>query len=77
MKHVFEQHTNCRREHCSVCDGGLAICVICGCIEGSLATECPGFDCYATHGADIYNGKIDFIDGRWQAPTPRSVAGHW
>ena len=50
---------------CMVCDGGLGICTVCHCIEGSLATECPGFDCWKEYGDRIYQGKIDFRDGRW------------
>jgi hypothetical protein len=65
MNHVYEKHENCRREHCSVCDGGLSICTVCRCIEGSLATECPGFDCWRTHGDAIYRGEIDFVGGKW------------
>lgn len=65
MKHSYETHTNCQQRACMVCDGGLAICTVCGCIEGSLATECPGYNCYATHGDRIYAGEIDFVDGEW------------
>lgn len=55
----------CESYACQFCDGGLASCTVCKCIEGSLATECPGFDCYLTHGEDIYQRKIDFKDGQW------------
>jgi len=68
MKHKFEEHKagECTREgHCVICDGGLKVCEICGCAEGSLATECPGYRCYVTHSDLIYDGKVDFINGKW------------
>lgn len=63
--HVYEEHKQCSRLHCPICDGGLAVCTICGCLEGSLASECPGFNCYASHGDRIYNGEVDFRGGEW------------
>lgn len=65
MKHRLEKHEDCQVEYCPVCDGGLAICSVCRCIEGSLASECPGHDCWASHGERIYRGEIDFRDGQW------------
>jgi hypothetical protein len=53
------------RNDCAVCDGGLAVCRVCGCLEGSLATECPGVEAYGEYGDRIYRGEIDFRDGRW------------
>lgn len=63
--HVWETHRNCRKEHCVVCEGGLSICMICGCIEGSLPTDCPGIECWKTHGDAIYDDYIDYIAGEW------------
>jgi len=65
MQHKFVKHTDCTKLHCAVCDGGLAICEVCKCYEGALTTECPGHDCYATHGDAIYSGEIDFQKGQW------------
>lgn len=42
MDHVYEKHENCTRDYCNVCEGGLAICTVCGGMEGSLLPECPG-----------------------------------
>lgn len=42
---------------------------MCGCLEGGLATECPGYRVSADDHDAIYAGEIDFIGGRW-------VAGH-
>jgi len=72
-KHVFEVHEDCYIQHCSVCDGGLAICTVCGLIEGSLTTDCPGEDCWLARGDAIYAGKIDFREGAWVAlPSPHA-----
>jgi hypothetical protein len=61
-----------------VCDRNgqvvLADCKICGLVEGSLATDCPGT---AEHGriVEVYNGNIDFINGHWvEAVSPHSPA---
>lgn len=63
--HVYEKHANCKRMYCMVCEGGLAICSVCGCLEGSLAAECPGFNCWVSHGEAIYQGYIDYFNGAW------------
>lgn len=42
MEHIFEKHTNCTKAHCQICDGGLAICTICGQAENDLEPACPG-----------------------------------
>lgn len=74
--HVYEKHTNCKLDYCSICDGGLSVCTVCGCLEGSLATECPGVQCYATRADRIYAGKIDFRNGKWvELPSPHSPTG--
>lgn len=65
MNHSLIEHEHCEIPYCAICDGGLAVCQVCGCIEGSLASECPGVDCYFTHGDRIYNGEVDFIHGQW------------
>ena len=68
-KHVpVECH--CNHSGCSLCDGGLFLCAVCGNLEGSLPTACPGIRCYATHGDAIYAGLIDFRDGAWLSLAP-------
>lgn len=67
-EHIYERHVNCHTENCIICDGGLSICTVCGCIEASLPTHCPGFNCWATHGQAIYKGEIDFVNGKWIKP---------
>ncbi|MEW6115633.1 MAG: hypothetical protein AB1553_01875 [Nitrospirota bacterium] len=51
--------------HCNICDGGLAICKICGGAEGSLPTECPGEKMIAHQDEAVYAGKLDFFNGQW------------
>jgi hypothetical protein len=73
MEHQYEKHENCRAEgHCMICDGGLSVCTVCQCIEGSLATECPGFSAWKNYGERIYKGEIDFVGGEWVTPNRSS-----
>jgi len=72
MQHEAVVHGpgECLREgSCWICEGGLFLCRVCGCLEGGLATECPGYRVSADDHDAIYAGEIDFIGGRW-------VAGH-
>jgi hypothetical protein len=50
----------------NIVDGGLSLCKICGCLEGGLATECPGENVSMQIQDLIYRGKMDYIDGKWQ-----------
>ena len=62
---------------CSICDGGLSVCTVCGLIEGSLTTDCPGKPSHALYGDNIYAGKIDFKGGKWVSEcSPHTPAGH-
>lgn len=65
MTHVFVKHESCTKDSCMICDGGLGLCTVCGCLEGQLATECPGFDVGQEVGDLIYRGVVDFKDGGW------------
>lgn len=40
--HLWHARKDCTRENCPVCDGGLALCKICGGLEGALLDSCPG-----------------------------------
>lgn len=64
-KHLFEHHAKCEKEYCSVCDGGLSICVTCKLAEGTLTTHCPGDVVTAQAEDDIYQGLLDYVDGQW------------
>lgn len=65
MEHNFTKHENCHLTSCMICDGGLGLCTVCGCFEGQLATECPGFDVGDEIGDLIWKGIVDFISGNW------------
>jgi len=65
MEH--EYYKSCNRDNC---DGScilctLAVCKVCGLIEGSLTTDCPGVDAFKEHGDAVYAGTEDFRDGQW------------
>ncbi len=65
MSHVFVKHKDCHLTSCMICDGGLGLCTVCGCLEGQLATVCPGFDVGQEIGDMIYNGVVDFTKDGW------------
>ena len=68
MNHQYLTSTDCKcnqRPGCWLCDGGLAICKVCGLYEGSLTTECPGYECYKEKADKVYAGEIDFRNGEW------------
>ena len=68
MKHE-EKKCNCNKPGCPICDGGLYICSVCGLAEGSLTTDCPGYQCFSEKNKDVYEGRIDFRDGAWVQKT--------
>lgn len=43
MKHKFVTHQNCEIQNCMICDGGLAVCEVCGGAENTLTKECHSF----------------------------------
>lgn len=45
--------------------GGLAVCKVCSCFEGSLASECPGEKVAFNQQDRIYRREIDFVGGQW------------
>lgn len=54
----------------NVAGGGLAVCKVCHCFEGSLATECPSEPVSGDNQDAIYAGKLDFVGGQWsETPT--------
>jgi hypothetical protein len=68
-KHFYRQPEHCTcmgSTYCKmICEGGLAICALCGHYEGSLTTDCPGIYTYANYGDPVYAGTIDFRNGAW------------
>lgn len=74
MKHI-KYICNCQIVGCQFCDGGLFACSVCGCLEGSLPTDCPGIECYKEYGEKIYAGLIDYRNGSWiNEPSVNSPA---
>ncbi|QRE00495.1 hypothetical protein [Burkholderia phage BCSR129] len=69
--HVFEKHTGCDKDHCHICDGGLAVCIVCGGAEGSLPTKCPGYRMTADQQDEVYAGRLNYTDRRgWYHADP-------
>jgi len=73
-KHIRRQ-CNCS-EGCGYCLGGLFTCATCNCSEGELPTDCPGFRVDYEDRQAIYDGLLNYRDGRWRAEdvthAPRS-----
>ncbi len=65
MKHVYEQHTDCRTISCLICDGGLAYCVVCRAAECELTTDCAGVKLTQEQRQAISNDQLDFRNGAW------------
>ena len=67
--HFFYEPENCTclgGSACRmICEGGLALCALCGHLEGSLTTHCPATQTYSTYGDLVYAGSIDYREGAW------------
>lgn len=61
---------SCNEERCFVCDGGLAMCTVCGGGEGAMPTDCPGAKIAAPILDQIYRGEFDFVGGQWINKQP-------
>jgi hypothetical protein len=48
---------------CVLCHGGLALCDVCGGLEGSLPTDCPGERMRRVVEDDVYAGELDYRTG--------------
>lgn len=66
MKHVKLDCDNsqCTGANCNACN--LFICRVCGCAEGTLPTDCPGYEVADNVQDDIIAGKVDFKGGAWR-----------
>jgi hypothetical protein len=68
-KHVFRTTcgaTPCDRPgFCPICDGGLAVCAVCGLAEGALTTDCPGIPATMEQMDQVYAGDLDYRAGVW------------
>jgi hypothetical protein len=56
---------NCDEPYCQFCQGGLFACSVCGGLEGSVPTHCPGDAMTYKQNEDVYAGRIDYRDGAW------------
>lgn len=64
-QHKYVVHKDCKLNSCIICDGGLALCEVCGLGEGALTTECCGHRVDSDVADDCYIGKQDFINNIW------------
>lgn len=55
----------CFDDHCTICLRGRAVCVVCGCGEATLPTDCPKTHVGRVDQAAIYVGVRDFRAGAW------------
>lgn len=56
---------------CMLCHGGLALCEICGGLEGALPTDCPGTMMPLLVCDEVYAGNLDYrrCEGWQQRPS--------
>ena len=45
---------------CALCRGGLFLCGVCGGLEGSLPTDCPGERMDPVLSDGVYAGEVDY-----------------
>jgi hypothetical protein len=59
----------CRSDRpCNVCDGGLALCLVCGGAEGTLTSHCYGERVPEEVLDRVYAGETDYKNGKWVEP---------
>ncbi len=63
---LYKCPPECDHPHCPICEGGLALCIVCGGAEGSLPTDCPGYKMSQTQEDNVFNKTLDFINGEWR-----------
>lgn len=68
MTHNYYQ-CKCNRFGCQFCEGGLAMCTICNGAEGELTRECPGRELTKEERVRIYDGTLNFENGKWFIPV--------
>lgn len=70
--HVGEVHGDCKVHGCMVCRGGLFVCTICNCAEGTLPTECPGVRVPPRVQTLIFKGVVNYRGGAWVSARRRA-----
>lgn len=74
-QHIFVVHKDCQIDYCMICEGGLALCEICGGLEGGLPSECPGEPMSTETQEKVYAGELDFVGEEWVTKaSPNSPA---
>jgi hypothetical protein len=62
----------------NIIDGGLALCKICGGLEGALTTDCPGEKLSFDQDKKVYLGEIDFVEGKgWVNQVSKHSPAFW
>lgn len=62
----------------NIVDGGLAVCKICGGMEGSLTTDCPGEKIPYELDQQVYRGEKDYVEGKgWVNQASKSSPAYW
>jgi hypothetical protein len=62
----------------NIVDGGLSVCKVCGGMEGSLTTDCPGEKVAYETDIKVYNGEIDFIASKgWSESISKNSPKYW
>ncbi|MDF2650150.1 MAG: hypothetical protein K0Q73_5955 [Paenibacillus sp.] len=62
----------------NIVDGGLALCKVCGGMEGSLTTDCPGEKIPFDQDQKVYRGEIDYVEGKgWVDKASMSSPAFW
>lgn len=65
LAHQRTTHTDCQKEHCHICDGGLFVCAVCNGAEGELTAECPGYRVEPNVLEEVFKGERNFVAGKW------------
>lgn len=79
MNHVYIEPKDCNcgdDPSCQICQGGLAVCKVCGLLEGGLTTDCPGVPSH-DKGDEVYAGKLDYREGQGWVPEKNPINQQW
>ena len=65
-------------EHgCALCRGGLALCAMCGVLEGALTSECSGQRLTSEQEEAVYAGTLDYRQGVWMNASSMHSPAHY